>query len=77
MNKNVQNITISNKDLDEIKNAKASMENIGWLMQSLNKIGGTIETGIDKIPKKQQEWLQKVVENTLRVVVKSNLATMQ
>ena len=77
MNKTVLNISINNQDLADLKNAKASMENIGWLMHSLNKIGGTLETGIDKIPKKQQLWLQKVVENTLKVVVKSNLATMQ
>ena len=77
MNKDVVKITISNQDILAIKNAKANMENIGWLMQSLNKIGGTLETGIDKIPKKQQQWLQNAVEKTLRVVVKSNLATMQ
>ena len=77
MNKDVLKISISNQDVAAIQHAKVSMENIGWLMESLNKIGDTLETGIEKIPKKQQQWLQNAVENTLRVVVKSNLATMQ
>ena len=77
MPKDVQKNSINTIDLAAIQHAKAQMENIGWLMEGINKIGGTLETGLDKLPKKQQQWLQKVVENTLRMVVKSNLATMQ
>ena len=33
------------------------MEEIGWAMKGLNRIGGVLETGIDKLPKKQQKWL--------------------
>ena len=40
------NNKISPEDLETIKKAKASMEDIGLLMQGLNKLGGTIETGI-------------------------------
>lgn len=77
MNNNALKISISNQDIAEIKLAKARMEQLSWLLQGINKIGGTLETGLDKLPEKQQQWLQNVVENTLRVVVKSNLATMQ
>ncbi|WP_338357510.1 EcsC family protein [Yeosuana marina] len=68
---------ISEEDLKSIKKAKIDMENIGFVMKGLNKIGSTLETGINKIPAKQQQWLQKQVNKSLTLVVKSNLATMQ
>lgn len=77
MNDNVVKTAINNEDIAQIKHAKARMEQLSWLLQGINKIGGTLETGLAQLPKKQQRWLQTAVENTLRVVVKSNLATMQ
>ena len=77
MNDNVVKTAINNEDIAQIKHAKARMEQLSWLLQGINKIGGTLETGLAQLPKKQQQWLQTAVENTLRVVVKSNLATMQ
>ncbi len=71
------NNKISPEDLETIKKAKASMEDIGLLMQGLNKLGGTIETGIKIIPLKQQLWLQTHIDKILMTLVKSNLTTMQ
>ncbi len=51
MNKDVVKISISTKDLAAIKDAKARMEQLSWLLQGINKIGGTLETGLDKLPK--------------------------
>lgn len=69
--------SISKEDLEVIKKAKLAMENIGFVMKGLNKVGNTLESGIKKIPAKQQQWLQKQVNKSLTLVVKSNLATMQ
>jgi hypothetical protein len=69
--------TISIEDLEAIKKAKLDMENIGLVMKSLNKFGSKLESGVKKIPAKQQEWLQKQVHKSLMYVVKSNLITMQ
>ncbi len=68
---------ISPEDLETIKKARGSMEDIGYLMQGLNKIGGTIESGIKMIPQKQQVWLQSNIDKILMTMVKSNLTTMQ
>lgn len=67
---------ITPEDLDSLKNARSSMEDIGFLMQSLNKIGGSIESGLKMIPKKQQVWLQTNIDKILMTLVNSNLATM-
>ena len=69
--------SISKEDLEAIKKSKLDMENIGFVMKGLNKLGSTLESGIKKIPAKQQQWLQKQVNKSLTLVVKSNLATMQ
>lgn len=69
--------TISDKDLSDLQAAKRKMEEIGWAMKGLNRIGGILETGIDKLPKKQQKWLQQVAHKVLHAVVKTNLKTMK
>lgn len=69
--------TISKEDLQAIKKAKRDMEDIGFVMKGLNKIGSTLESGIKKIPAKQQRWLQEQVNKSLVTVVKSNLSTMK
>jgi hypothetical protein len=68
---------ISPDDLISLMKAKKEMENIGVAMKTLNKVGGSIETGLKRIPSKQQHWLQEKVNNTLMMLIKSNLATMQ
>lgn len=69
--------TLSEGDLESLKAAKQKMEQIGWAMKGLNRIGGVLETGIDKLPQKQQKWLQQVAHKVLHTVVKANLKTMK
>ncbi len=69
--------TLSEKDLIDLKSAKKKMEEIGWAMKGLNRIGGVLETGIDKLPQKQQKWLQQLAHKVLHTVVKANLKTMK
>ncbi|MEN8123736.1 MAG: EcsC family protein [Bacteroidota bacterium] len=68
---------MSPQDLIALKKAEKEMENIGLAMRSLNKLGGTIETGLRRIPSKQQLWLQDKVNDTMMMLIKTNLATMQ
>ena len=68
---------MSPDDLISLMKAKREMENIGLVMKTMNRIGGSIETGLKRIPSKQQQWLQSKVNETLLLLVKSNLATMQ
>lgn len=68
--------TLSQTDLIELTSAKKKMEDISWAMKGLNRIGGVLETGIDKLPKKQQKWLQELAHKVLHTVVKANLKTM-
>ncbi len=68
---------ITPQDLETIKKARSSMEDIGYMMQGLNKLGGTIESGIKMIPQKHQLWLQTHIDKILMTMVKSNLTTMQ
>ncbi|WP_100613617.1 EcsC family protein [Confluentibacter citreus] len=68
---------MSPEDLEAIKQAKHHMENIGFVMKGLNKLGNSLDSTIKKIPAKQQLWLQKQVNKSLTLVVKSNLVTMQ
>ncbi len=77
MDKHFFKHNISQVDLEAIRSAKASMEDIGMLMKGLNKLGDGIDSGIKLIPQKQQVWLQKNVNNILMTLVKSNLATMK
>lgn len=69
--------TLSKEDLLELKQSKKKMEEIGWAMKGLNRIGGILETGIDKLPIKQQKWLQQLAHKVLHTVVKTNLKTMK
>lgn len=68
---------LTKKDITALKNAKENMEQIGWAMKGLNRLGGMLEMGIDKLPKKQQKWLQDASQKVLQTVVKANLKTMQ
>lgn len=76
--KNTAIITaLSNEDLEALYSSKQKMEEIGWAMKGLNRVGGVLEVGIDKLPKKQQKWLQQVSHKVLHTVVKANLKTMK
>lgn len=77
MNTTELRTTLSEEDSAVLKAAKKKMEEIGWAMKGLNRIGGVLETGIDKLPKKQQKWLQQIAHKVLHTVVKTNLKTMK
>jgi len=77
MSKKIVSRTISDTDLDIIKQAKLSMHNTSLLMQSLDKVGNFIESGINFIPKKTQKWLQNMVNTILLSTLKANLLTLQ
>lgn len=64
-------------DLATLKEAKNKMEEIGWAMQGLNKIGNVIENKVSLLPKKQQDWLQQLSYKVLHTVVRSNLVSMK
>ncbi len=69
--------TLTKEDLEALKSAKLKMEDIGWAMKGLNNMGGFLETGIDKLPQRQQKWLQQVAQKVLHTVVKANLKSMK
>lgn len=64
-------------DLATLQEAKNKMEEIGWAMQGLNKIGNVIENKVALLPKKQQDWLQQLSYKVLHTVMKSNLVSMK
>lgn len=70
-----QQITI--EDLEIIKQAKSDMEQLGWAIRNINKIGNTVESGLKFIPPKALEMLQNSTEKALMTVVKANLLTIQ
>ena len=57
--------------------AKQRMEQVGWAMQGLNQVGNLIEKRLELLPKKQQQWLQKVSYKVLYNVVRANLLSMK
>jgi len=68
---------ISEDDLELIRKAKADLEQLNTLMKGFNALGNKVERGLNTIPLKQQEWLQKQVNKALMLAVKSNLGSMQ
>lgn len=69
--------SLTTTDLATLQKAKKKMEEIGWAMQGLNKIGNVIENKVALLPKKQQDWLQQLSYKVLHTVVKSNLVSMK
>ena len=68
---------MSMQDLIALKRAEYDLENVGKAIKTLNHLGSAIESGLKRIPTKQQNWLNNKVNNTLTLVLKSNLATME
>lgn len=68
---------IAPDDLILLKKAKYSMENVGFFMEGLNSIGNTLESGIKMIPAKNQEWVNKKIQQLLLQILKTNLKTMK
>ncbi len=53
------------------------MQNLGWAIRNVNKIGNTVETGINYVPEKALVKVQKITEKVLLKVVKANLLTIK
>jgi hypothetical protein len=68
---------ISEEDLIILTKAKLQMEEIGWAMKGLNKIGNVIQNKIDLLPEKQLKKLQKISYDILLKVVDANLLSMK
>jgi len=69
--------TLSPEDFTLLRHAKHEMENISWAIRGLNQLGNVIEYGIQKIPDKQQKWIQSTTQQILLKLLKSNLLTMK
>ncbi|QCX01541.1 EcsC family protein [Aggregatimonas sangjinii] len=69
--------TLSIEDELVLINAKKKMEDIGWAMKGLNKVGNVIEGRLQMLPKKRQKWLQELSFKVLHSVVRSNLFSMK
>src|SRR5690606_5712399 len=72
-----QHNPISEEDLQIIKQAKYDMENLGWSIRNINKIGNTVESGFKLLPLSVLSKLQKTTEKVLISIVKANLITIQ
>jgi len=82
-NKNtVEIITAENQDMHQediarLETAKYGLENISVVMQGLNKVGNTIESGLNKLSDDQQKWISEKVNMVLLKLLKSNVITME
>ena len=68
--------TLTIEDATALRSAKLKMENIGWAMESLNKMGSFIDGRVRLLPAKQQRWLQQISLKVLEKVVSANLLSM-
>lgn len=68
---------ITPEDLEAIRQAKQDMEQLGWAIRNINKIGNAMEAGFKYIPPKALALLQKSTEKALMAVVKANLMTIE
>lgn len=77
MSKELVTNNISPKDLETLKNAKSSMNNIGLAMRNVNKLGDTLETGATLIPRKVFNKLEEIMNSILQGIIKANLLTIK
>lgn len=69
--------TLDPQDRITLGTAKQQMEDIGWAMEGLNKMGSFIDGRVQLLPVKQQKWLQQISFKVLEKVVQSNLFSMK
>ena len=53
------------------------MQNLGWAIRNVNKIGNTVETGVKHVPEKVLLKVQSMTQSVLLKIVKANLLTIQ
>ena len=68
---------LTTNDENTLQSAKQKMEDIGWAMEGLNRMGSFIDGRIRLLPVKQQKWLQQISFNVLQKVVTANLFSMK
>jgi len=71
-----ESVDMSVEDVRQLQIAQDSIEDIGFLMRSMNKIGASVETGLQFLSDKQQHWIQTHIHDILLKILKSNLRTM-
>ncbi|WP_228853367.1 EcsC family protein [Aegicerativicinus sediminis] len=64
------------EDLKQLQIAQDTIQDIGFLMKAMNKVGSTVETGLQFLSDKQREWLNTHIHSILLKILKSNLRTM-
>ncbi|RED46298.1 EcsC family protein [Winogradskyella eximia] len=69
--------SITPEDKEALKDAKSNMQNLGWAIRNVNKIGNTVETGVKHVPEKVLLKVQSITQSVLLKIVKSNLLTIQ
>ncbi|MGB7393319.1 MAG: EcsC family protein [Pricia sp.] len=72
-----QKMSLTPEDQQVLRTARQKMEQIGWAMEGLNKMGSFIDGRVKLLPKKQQKWLQQISYRVLQKVVESNLFSMK
>ncbi|MGJ8548362.1 EcsC family protein [Winogradskyella wichelsiae] len=75
MSLTTNSITLEDKRI--LLDAKSTMQNLGWAIRNINKIGNTVETGISYVPEKVLIKVQKITEKVLLKVIKANLLTIK
>ncbi|REG89458.1 EcsC family protein [Winogradskyella sediminis] len=74
---NLQTNIITPEDKAALMRAKSNMQNLGWAIRNVNKIGNTVETGISYVPEKVLVKVEKITEKVLLQIIKANLLTIQ
>ncbi|WP_147298923.1 EcsC family protein [Winogradskyella sediminis] len=73
----MQTNIITPEDKAALMRAKSNMQNLGWAIRNVNKIGNTVETGISYVPEKVLVKVEKITEKVLLQIIKANLLTIQ
>ncbi|WP_092445737.1 EcsC family protein [Winogradskyella sediminis] len=74
---NLQTNIITPEDKAALMRAKSNMQNLGWAIRNVNKIGNTVETGVSYVPEKVLVKVEKITESVLLKIIKANLLTIQ
>ncbi|SDS38196.1 EcsC protein family protein [Winogradskyella sediminis] len=73
----MQTNIITPEDKAALMRAKSNMQNLGWAIRNVNKIGNTVETGVSYVPEKVLVKVEKITESVLLKIIKANLLTIQ
>lgn len=68
---------ITPEDQQALISAKSNMQNLGWAIRNVNKIGNTVETGVKHVPEKVLLKVQSITQSVLLKIIKANLLTIK